>query len=138
MLVAGSGCGNGTDLPPSDPDLREALGLDDQVRIHRIDLSGRGAESRVLPATLEIQEGEVVQFVTLDRRIHHIRFVTDSLSPAAARFLEQTGQSSSPPLVRRGSRFVLSFEGAPAGLFPYVVEGYGDPVVGRIRVRPPP
>ncbi len=120
--------------PPSDPELREALALDDATPIHRIDLSGRGAENRILPPRTEIRQGDVVQFVVLDRRVHHVRFLTDSLSAPAVRFLERTRQLASPPLANRGDRYVLSFADAPPGTYPFVVEGHGEATPGWIHV----
>jgi plastocyanin len=120
--------------PPSDPELRQELGIDDSVPIHQILLSGRGDRTRVLPAHLQIRSGDVVQFRVMDGRVHRVRFVTEELSSESRAFIEETGQTAPPPLVERDARLVLTFVGAPAGNYPFVVEGFGDPVVGGIRV----
>ena len=120
--------------PPSDPELRQALGIEDARPIHRINLGGRGAIEHVVPARVEVLEGDLVQFVIVDRRVHTITFRGDELSPAAKAFLHDTGQISSPPLLQRGARFVVSFEDAPAGEYPFVSEGNGDPEGGSIIV----
>ncbi|MEX0935474.1 MAG: hypothetical protein WD013_01130 [Gemmatimonadota bacterium] len=130
-------CSGPEPQPPSDPELRAELEIADDVRIHRIDLSGRGSETRVLPPEVEVRAGDVVQFVVLDYRVHLVRFVEEELRPAAMEFLTRTGQDRPPPLVERGARLVLSFEDAPAGWYPFRVEGSGAAVRGEIRVLPP-
>ncbi len=135
-MGASAGC-LAPDEPPSDPELREALGLGDGVPIHRVNVSGRGAETRLVPSQVPVEPGAVVQFVILDRRAHRIRFLPDSLSPDAHTFLVDTNQVESPLLVEQGSRFVLSFEGAPPGAYPFVVDGHGAPVWGWIHVGSP-
>ncbi len=135
-LVMGLTTGCATQEPPvpSDPELRAELGIPADVTIHRIDLSARGDETRVLPRETEIRRGEVVQFVVLDHRVHLVRFEEDRLTPSAVRFLRDTAQDSPPPLVEQGARLVLSFDGAPLGSYAFIVDGGGPPVVGEIRV----
>ena len=55
-------------------------------------------------------------------------------SPAT---LERADQLASPPLIYRDSRYVLAFEGAPAGKYPYAIEGNGRPGRGVIVVGDP-
>lgn len=123
--------------PPSDPELREALRLDDATPIHEVLLSGQGARTRVLPARITARPGDVVQFRVVDRRVHLVRFPLDELEEDARAFLERTDQASFPPLTERDARLVLSFRGAPVGDYPFVVEGPGEPVEGRIRIAVP-
>ncbi len=130
MLV---GC-EGTLPPPSDPELREELGIADHIPIHQVLLSGRGDHTRVLPAYLEIRSGDIVQFRVMDRRVHQVRFVEESLALPHRDFLESTGQLRFPPLTEQDARLVLTFEGAPAGDYPFIVEGYGEPREGRIVI----
>ena len=120
--------------PPSDPKLRAELGIPADVRIHRVDLSSRREQAQVLPRQTEIRPGELVQFVVLDHRVHLVRFDTEELSAPALEFLRETGQDSPPPLLEQGARLVLSFEDAPAGSYPFLVDGNGTPVSGEIRV----
>lgn len=133
-MVPGAGCLPEAP-PPSDPELREALGIDDRTPIHQVLLSGRGDRTRILPAHLEVGPGDVVQFRVMDRRVHRVRFPLEDLAPAAREFLEATDQHSPAPLVERDARLVLTFAGAPPGIYPFWVEGYGAPVQGSIRVR---
>lgn len=123
--------------PPSNPELREALRLDDATPIHEILLSGRGTRTRVLPARVTARPGDLVQFRVVDRRVHLVRFELDELEESARSFLERTDQASFPPLTERDARLVLTFHGAPAGDYPFVVEGPGEPVEGRIRIAVP-
>ena len=118
-----------------DPELVEALGLAGDEVIHRIALGGRGSEEHVVPPTLEVAAGEIVEFVTVDRRVHVVRFTRDSLSTEAARFLGDTRQGSSPPMIQQGSRYVVTFENAPPGRYPFLVSGYGEDAGGAIIVR---
>ncbi len=123
--------------PPSDPELRAELGIPDEVPIHRFDLSGAGDATRVVPPLHEIREGDVVQFVVVDHRVHLLRFDLAALPPGGREFLEGTRQDAFPPLVDRGSRIVLTFEGAPEGRYPFTVEGSGPPVRGEVVVVAP-
>ena len=123
--------------PPSDPELAEALGIEEGIPIHQLLLSGRGDQTRVLPANVTIDAGDVVQFRVMDGRVHRVGFRIQEMDGDARAFLERTEQASPPPIVEQGGRLVLDFSGAPAGDYPFLVEGYGNSVEGRIRVRSP-
>jgi hypothetical protein len=133
VLLLSGGCEPPPVPPPSDPELRAELGIADSVRIHRINLSGRGDEARIVPPFVEIYEGEVVQMVVVDRRTHLIRFDDRNEEPLRD-FLTKSNQNDFPPLLERGARIVLSFDGAPAGVYFFRDEGGGPPVTGEIRV----
>ena len=124
-------------LPPSDPELREELGIPDEVPIHRINLSGRGDETRIVPSRIEIARGEIVQIVVVDRRTHLITFDVEGMEPALLAFLKETRQDRFPPLLEREARIVLSFEGAPPGRYTFIDEGNGPPTRGEILVSEP-
>jgi len=115
--------------------LRAELGLTDADRVHRVVLSGGSTESADPPA-LDVLEGDWVEFVSSDWRVHEVRFELDSLSVAAGQFLGESDQVASPPLLEPDARFVLSFAGAPEGRYPYVVEGNGSAVRGVVVVGP--
>ena len=138
VVSSAPSCIGGEAPPPSDPELREELGIPDETAIHRIDLSDRGdgTGTRILPRSTEIRAGDIVQFVTLDHRVHHVRFEGAVLDEAALEFLRATRQESPPPLVEQGARLVLTFKDAPVGTYPFVVDGNGLPVAGEIRVLP--
>lgn len=115
--------------------LRTELGLSDGDRVHSIEVTG-GAREVLEPPEVHVPPGAWVQFVTTDWRVHAVRFVTDSLGPEGLAFLERTGQMGSPPLVDRDARFVVSFDEAPEGRYPFVAEGSGAPAYGVVVVLP--
>ena len=100
-----------------------------------VQLSGGRDVEHVVPPHLDISIGEWVQFVTLDRRVHVVSFVPDSLSPEALEFLADTGQLEGPPLLQQGSRFLVDFREAPAGRYVFSSVSHGDPVFGSVTVR---
>jgi plastocyanin len=118
--------------------LRDSLGLGDEDRVHRVQLASStdGGESAD-PATLEVRPGDWVEFVTSDRRIHVVSFALDGLPEASARFLIESGQQGSPPLMDPGTRFVVSFAGAPLGRYPFEVIGNGRAAQGAVVVADP-
>ncbi len=134
--IVGSGCER-ADGPPSDPELRASLGIADHIPIHQVTLSGSGDRTRVFPAHLQVDRGDVVQFRVMDWRVHRVRFAVDEMDPDPSEFLRATGQASPAPLTELDARLVITFEGAPTGEYHFVVEGFGNPVEGSIRVRDP-
>jgi hypothetical protein len=89
------------------------------------------------PTSVEVREGDYVEFVSADRGVHAISFVLDSLSSAAVQFLRVSGQEGSPPLVLPGARFVVLFAGAPLGRYPFLVVGNGTEAHGAVVVVDP-
>jgi hypothetical protein len=120
--------------PPTDPELRAELGIDDDVVIRRIDLT---AEDRVgiVPRETVARPGDVVQFVALDHRVYLIVFDAAGLGAAEGEFLRGTGQDSPAPLVERGARLVVTFADAPPGNYAFRVETGGSSAPGVIRVE---
>ena len=102
-----------------------------------VQLTGGRDVEHVVPPNLEIELGEWVQFVSLDRRVHTVSFVPDSLSPEALEYLSDTGQLHGPPLLARGNRFLVDFRNAPAGRYVFSSASHGDPVFGSVTVREP-
>ena len=100
-----------------------------------VQLSGGRDVEHIVPPHLDIATGEWVQFVTLDRRVHVVSFVPDSLSPEALEYLADTGQLKGPPLLQQGSRFLVDFREAPAGRYVFSSVSHGDPVFGSVTVR---
>lgn len=129
-----SGCAGDADLSlRPDSLLRAELGLTDDDRVHRVSITG-GAEEILSPSTVELEPGSWVEFVTLDWRVHEVRFEADSLGAEARAFLESTDQMASPPLVNQDDRFLVSFRGAPEARYPFVVVGNGAPSRGVVVV----
>ena len=133
------GCGIETKAPIEEvaqdsTDLHSEIAADAQV----VQLSGGRDVEHVVPPHLEIAGGEWVQFVSLDRRVHTVSFVPDSLSPEALGYLADTGQLEGPPLLALGSRFLVDFREAPVGRYVFSSTSHGDPVFGSITVQEPP
>jgi plastocyanin len=136
VLVVTSSCGPETsDLPP-DRRLELQLGLEPTDRVHQVTLTG-GASGGAVPPQVNVLPGDYLQFVTGDSWVHEVVFESDSLSDAAGAFMADLDQLESPPLVSRGSRFVLSFVDAPEGRYPYRVEGNGETSRGVVVVTSP-
>lgn len=132
LLLAGA-CEEANRNPP-DAVLRDSLGVGEEARVWRIRVDGRGNRERVAPRVVTVPPGALVEFVTSDRRVHVVSFLPGTMSERAVRFLEETRQLGSPPLVEFGSRFVVSFHGAPPGRYRFVVEGNGEPTEGSVIV----
>ena len=104
--------------------------------MHRITLGGRGSEEHAVPSIVRAADGDGVEFRTVDHRVHTVTFPLDSLAAEAAEFLVSTGQTLSPLLATRGSRFILNLEGAPPGRYPFITEGHGGSAHGVVEVVP--
>lgn len=142
VAVLQGGCAreDGSEGGTSDPysEVRERLDVDPRREIHEVTIGGRGDEEHVVPTILEIPADAIVVFTTVDGRVHTVSFPEDSLALDAALFLERTAQMRSPPLVDRGSRFVLTFEGAPGGRYRFRSEGPGGEAWGTLVVGDSP
>ncbi|MEX2466117.1 MAG: hypothetical protein WD995_04360 [Gemmatimonadota bacterium] len=136
-LLAVAACQPGDSELSPDRRLQSELGLDLRDRVHEVLLSAGPARAAEPEETL-VRPGDYLQFVTTDSWIHELIFEADSLAPGALAFMEELDQLASPPMVSRGSRFVVSFVEAPEGRYPYRVEGNRAPVRGVIVVATPP
>lgn len=143
MILAVTLCAVGSCEPPPDADtlpddlLRAELGLTASDRVHRVELTG-GERERADPVVISIEPDAHVEFITTDWLIHEVIFEEDSLVGARWDFLERTDQTSSPPLIDKESRYLLSFVDAPTGRYPYRIEGNGAAGTGVIVVTSPP
>ena len=115
-----------------------ALGLLSGATLHRVTLGGRGSEEHAVPTVIHALAGDGVEFRTVDHRVHTVEFIPDSITPDVRAFLESTGQMASPPLVERGSRFVLKLQSAPDGRYFFMSEGHGGTAHGVVEVGSPP
>ena len=136
VLVLLIACGAPDEEHFPDDVLRRELGLGDDDRVHTVLVTGGAAEVSD-PAVDTVPAGAWVQFVSGDWLVHEVSFALDSLSASSRTFLEGSDQTSSPPLLQRDARFVVSFEGAPPGRYPYLLEGNGGPGGGLIVVVDP-
>ncbi len=125
--------------PSLRPDevLRSELGLTDRDAVHRVAITG-GDRDTADPVETRVEPGAFVEFATGDWLVHEVIFELDSLGPEARAFLEDSDQVASPPLVQRDARFVVDFEGAPAGRYPFVLLGSGESGRGVVIVVPKP
>jgi len=114
--------------------LRAELDLGDSDQVYRVSISS-GVQEQISPASVELPPGAWLEFVTTDWRVHEVRFEVDSLPEAGRSFLENSGQTASPPLVNLDQRFVVTFAGAPEARYPFVVEGNGAAARGVVVVR---
>ncbi len=85
------------------------------------------------PHELVVRPGDVVRFTAGDAGNHAIAFDEAGLTPEARSFLESTYQLRGPPLITAGAVWVVSFDGAPPGDYPFVCLTYGG--TGRITVQ---
>lgn len=124
---------------PPDPELvpdevlQSELGLEPGDRVHTVEIR-TGTSEEAAPDSIEVRVGDLVQFVSADWMVHEVRFDTASLGSEALAFLERTRQGASPPLLERDTRFVLTFEDAPPGRYPYALQGNREPGRGVIVV----
>ena len=135
LLFGTVGCGSGPDpIPDPEADGAQALGLRAGSRLHRVVLGGRGAEEHVLPQRTRADPGDAVEFVTVDHRVHTLRFLQDSISSEGWDFLVSTGQDAGPPLLSSGSRFLVRLDGAPPGRYLFLSQGHGGEALGVIEL----
>ncbi len=114
--------------------LRDSLGLGDEDRVHRIQLTSVDNRESPQPASVQIRPGDYVEFMTADHRVHAVSFVLDSVPPGGVEFLRGTAQEGSPPLVEAEARFLVTFVGAPPGRYPFLVVGNGSEGRGAVVV----
>ena len=131
-----SACKADPELRP-DALLQQELGLTDRNEVYRVAITG-GESEVATPSETTVQAGAFVEFATADWLVHEVIFELDSLGPEARGFLERTDQVASPPLLRLDSRFVLDFSDAPAGRYPYVIEGSSKSGRGVVIVAEKP
>ena len=134
--MAVMGCGIETEPPPVGAE-KDSVDIYSEIAAlaEVVHLSGGRDVEHIVPPHVEIWVGEWVQFVTLDRRVHTLSFVSDSLSPAALAYLADTGQLEGPPLLERGSRFFVDFRKAPEARYVFSSASHGEPVFGSVTVR---
>jgi plastocyanin len=113
--------------------LQDSLGLTTRDRVHRIDLVVRSGRQTAVPALVEIRPGDHVDFHAADHYVHLVRFEVDSLD-ADARAWWGDRSADGPPLLTRGTRWVLEFGDAPPGRYTYVLDGNRDQGRGAVVV----
>ena len=76
-------------------------------------------------------------FLTDDGSPRVVNFLVESMASENRAFLEVAGARGSPPLVAPGSHWVVSFQEAPPGPYPFTVHGARAPARGVIYVTGP-
>lgn len=112
-------------------------GLQEGDRVHVLSLRFGAAAEVVEPDSILVEAGDWVDFEMGDGSPRLVAFALDSMSSESRRFLETAGARSSPPLVAAGSHWVVSFQEAPPGRYPFLVQGAGAAARGVIFVPGP-
>mgnify|MGYP006908301556 FL=1 len=136
LCMAQAACDRPDPALMPDEVLQGELGLTLDDRVHTVRISTGGGE-RAAPGTLPVRPGDYVQSASADRMLHELAFVLDSIPETARTFLVRTGQDRSPPLLEYDARFVVSFEGAPEGRYPYTLAGNRGGGGGEIVIAVP-
>lgn len=125
------------EVPPElrpDAVLRDSAGLAEGDVVHTVAVDGTSGRDVARPARVALRAGAHVAFATADGRLHHVRFDTSVMAPGPARWLAEGDRVESPPLLGRDTRWVVDFTDAPAGIYPFRLEGNGDPGGGVVEV----
>ncbi len=122
---------------PVDQDVREALnalGVESVGQVYVVSLAGWGGEESMVPDTIHVEPGAVVVFQVADFRVHTVTFLADSMPAPLGDFIRDASRGRSPPLIERGSRYIVPFADAPPGTYPFEVQGFGRTASGAIVV----
>jgi plastocyanin len=87
------------------------------------------------PPSVQARVGDVLRFTTKDAQTHAIAFDAVTLPPAALEYLESHAQLRSPPMLREGASWVISFAEAPPGPYRFRCTTHG--AEGTIAVSAP-
>ena len=136
LVLVGAGCEAIDPALRPDDQLISELGLTERDRVYTVSLA-TGVGERAEPDSIVVQPGDYLQFVSSDWLIHEVHFDSAIMDDQARSFMVVTGQMNSPPLLQQGARFVLSFEDAPLGTYPFRLRGNREDGSGVIVVAPP-
>jgi hypothetical protein len=134
LIVAAAACKAPPELRPEQL-LQDSLGLTERDRVHALALRTDSGVEVADRDVLVIREGDHVVFRTDDRRARAVRFERDSLGPGPTRWAEGAGLFAAPLLARTEMRWVVNFENAPPGRYPYVVLGGAAEGRGVVEVE---
>lgn len=98
--------------------------LERGARLHEVRVAGVAAQDTLDPSDLRARPGDAIRFTVDDHRTHALAFEPDRLTPEVRAYLERTNQLRGPPLVNRGSAWVIILEGAPPGRYPFLCRSH--------------
>lgn len=99
--------------------------LERGARLHDVRVGGAAATDTLDPTRIRARPGDAVRFIIDDHRTHALAFDAERLAPEGRAFLERTNQLRGPPLVTRGSAWIILLEEAPPGRYPFVCRAHG-------------
>jgi plastocyanin len=94
----------------------DTVQVPDSVRVATIRIN-RVTAAELAPAAVSLRAGDLLRFIAEDGAAHAIAFDGGAMSAEARSFLEHSGQMRSPPFVEAGATWVVSFKGAPPGVY---------------------
>lgn len=98
----------------------ETVRLPPGTAVHDVHLGVEDGRARIRPDTVRAEPGDIIQFIAGDDRGYAVVFDRALLADTAAAFLERTDQLRGPPLIQRGTRWIVDLSGAPSGRYPFV------------------
>ena len=127
LLIAG--CGDDSPPPPG-PEGDPVVGLQQITapaagEVHLVSVVQRGGSFGFEPSEVTVQPGEVVRFVMGGSLPVSIVFDADATDFEAATYLRDQGLHLGVLLTDPGQVHDVSFEGAPAGRYPFVTQPAG-------------
>lgn len=133
LALALAGCEAPPELQPG-PLLQDSLGLTTRDRVHVIRMTHRDGREVAEPDSVVVRPGDWVDFVGADGHPRWVEFAAGSMDEAPRDFLSGNGMESSPPLLGRGVHWAVPFLVAPAGRYPFRIEGGGEAGAGVVVV----
>lgn len=133
LVLAPTGCEAPPELRP-DPLLQDSLGLTTRDRVHVIRMTHRDGREVADPDSVLVRPGDWVDFVGADGHPRWVGFASGSMGEAPRDFLSGNGMESSPPLLGLGVHWAVPFLAAPAGRYPFRIEGGGEAGEGVVVV----
>lgn len=94
--------------------------LDATAQVHEIVIERLEGAEMFRPSAVAVRRGDVVRYTSHTLDSHAIAFQRARLTSDQQRFLAETGQETSLPILAEGDAWILSLEDAPAGVYPFV------------------